>query len=219
LLRSEHSAATASVCRVCAALCCSLCLWGGWCAWPCLCLALEQRARAISQGSPKRRPAGPTARPLISLESHIRQLQCITAAYCGSPVLSVLTCALNPTHTMSPFILAMVSCVSLTTGTTVFLGQHITSEPLHYGSVVQPTPVAGLDAAAFQATPHILTTDGLGGACHAHSPGLILHPAPLCVKGLELPARLDCLPAVCLAPDCTASNDGNIPAQPRAWGK
>jgi len=42
-------------------------------------------------------------------------------------------------------------------------------------------------------------------------PGLILNPAPLGVKCLELPTRLDCLAAVCLAPHCAAGYDGHIP--------
>lgn len=46
------------------------------------------------------------------------------------------------------------------------------------------------------------------------SPCLVLHPAPVGVKCLELPSRLDCLPAVCLAAHCTASYDGDIPAHP-----
>jgi hypothetical protein len=44
------------------------------------------------------------------------------------------------------------------------------------------------------------------------SPRLVAHPATFCVKRLKLPSRLDCLPAVCLAPHSTPGYDGHIPA-------
>jgi hypothetical protein len=53
------------------------------------------------------------------------------------------------------------------------------------------------------------------GSCsllHCRSPCLVAHPAALGVKRLELPPRLDSLPAVCLAPHSTACYDGHIPA-------
>jgi hypothetical protein len=51
----------------------------------------------------------------------------------------------------------------------------------------------------------------LHSAAMLSPPCLVLHPAPLGVKGLELTPCFDRLPAAGLAPHCTASYDGHIP--------